>query len=200
MERLQQMLDFSSLMALYTANGLLALLWTAWDHGALLITFGAGAGLYLTAGPDRHGRPWLLAAFLLAAAAAGAASAPAPVLMSCMSLAGAGAVWLDRFNPDALRWRVAGGLALYALASLSHLAYGRYLAVLDAEAWARQLGGQSEAAQVLQQGRAFLDTLAVWGLWLILPLGFFSLLAQGLLAHPPLAAPARTLAQVRSRE
>jgi hypothetical protein len=48
--------------------------------------------------------------------------------------------------------------------------------------------------------RAFLDTLATWGLWLILPLGYLSLLAQGLLAHPPTGSrPETTIAQVRTR-
>jgi len=52
----------------------------------------------------------------------------------------------------------------------------------------------------LAQGRAFLNTLATWGLWLILPLGYLSLLAQGLLAHPPTGGrPERTIAQARTR-
>ena len=200
MTPLQPLLDTVHALALHVLNGLLALLWVAWDHGSLLITFGMCLLLYLQAKPDRHSQPWMLVTGMLAAVAAGIAMPPVPVLMACMSVCGAIAVQLDRFNPDALRWRVAGGLALYALASLGYLAYHQYLGTLDAEAWARQLGGQSEARHTLQQGRAFLDTLATWGLWLIIPLGFLSLLAQGLLVHPPLAAPAQTLAQIRSRE
>ena len=96
-----------------------------------------------------------------------------------MALAGSAAVAFDRFNPDGLRWRVAGGLALYAPAALAYLGYGSYLNTLDALAWAQALGGQGEAAAALAQGRAFVDTLATWGLWLILPLAYFSLLAQG---------------------
>ena len=47
---------------------------------------------------------------------------------------------------------------------------------------------------------AFLTTLATWGLWLILPLGYLSLLAQGLLAHQPVGGrPEATIAQVRTR-
>jgi hypothetical protein len=53
----------------------------------------------------------------------------------------------------------------------------------------------------LAQGRAFVETLAIWGLWLILPLGYFSLLAQVLLAHPPLSAkPDEIITAVRTRE
>jgi hypothetical protein len=64
-------------------------------------------------------------------------------------------------------------LALYALAALAYLGYGAYLDTLDALAWAQALGGQEEAAATLAQGRAFIGTLATWGLWLILPLGYF---------------------------
>ncbi len=200
MAQLQQLLDTLQTMALHVINGFLALFWVAWDHGSLLITFGMCVVLYLAAPPDRHSQPWLLGTSILAAVAAGVAMPPVPVLMACMSMCGAVAVKLDRFNPDALRWRVSGGLALYALASLGYLAYHQYLGMLDADAWARQIGGQAEAGYTLQQGRAFLDTLATWGLWLIIPLGFLSLLAQGLLVHPPLAAPHQTLTQIRSRE
>ena len=95
---------------------------------------------------------------------------------------------------------MAGGLALYALAALAYLAYGRYLDALDATAWAEAIGGQGEAAQALAQGRAFVSTLATWGLWLILPLGYLSLLAQGVLVHPPLpATPEQVITAVRTR-
>ena len=117
-----------------------------------------------------------------------------------MSLAGALAVALDRFNPDSLRWRITGGLTLYALAALAHLGYSSYLTGVDAAAWAQAIGGQAEAASALAQGRAFVQTLATWGLWLILPLGYFSLLAQVLLAHPPLSGkPDALITAVRTR-
>ncbi len=53
---------------------------------------------------------------------------------------------------------------------------------------AQAIGGQGEASAALARGQAFVETLGAWGLWLILPLGYFSLLAQVLLAHPPLSA------------
>ena len=144
-------------------------------------------------------RAWLWTACLLGALAAGLAPAPVPVLMAVMAVAGALAVRLDRFNPEALRWRVAGGLTLYALASLGYLAYSHYLGVVDARQWAAQLGGATHASRTLEQGRAFLDTLATWGLWLILPLGYMSLLVQGLLIHPPASSPVETINTVRTR-
>ena len=65
---------------------------------------------------------------------------------------------------------------------------------------AEAIGGQDEAQATLSQGRAFLNTLATWGLWLILPLGYLSLLVQGIFAHPPVPArPEETIAVVRTR-
>lgn len=199
MDRLEQIGDFIQALALYGSNGLLTLFWVAWDHVPLLITAGTAIMLHRIPAPYPQNRHWVLVMGLLSALAAGVASAPVPVLMAVMALCGVLAVKLDRFNPDALRWRVAGGLVLYALASLAYLAYHQYLGAVDAEMWAARVGGQAEAGQTLSQGRAFLDTLATWGLWLILPLGYLSLLVQGLLVHPPLASPVETLAAIRTR-
>jgi hypothetical protein len=207
--------------AIWELNGLLALLYTAWAHLPALITAGAWAALLWPrlvvpqrgpwSPPGRRGqtvlheqfsgqRPWLLAVAVLGVLAAFLAKAPAPALLAAMTVAGLLAVTLDRFNPDGLRWRVAGGLALYALAACAYLGYGAYLDGLDAMAWAEALGGQGEAAATLAQGRAFISTLATWGLWLILPLAFFSLLAQGLLVHPPLGStPEQVITAVRTR-
>ncbi len=197
--------------AIWELNGLLALLYTAWAHLAALVTAAAFAGLLWWTTPGRRTphpgreaftgqRPWVLGIGVLALLAALLAPAPAPMLLAAMALAGAVAVAFDRFNPHALRWRVAGGIALYALASLAYLGYGSYLAGLDAAAWAEAIGGQGGAALTLAQGRAFVDTLATWGLWLILPLAYFSLLAQGLLVHPPLpGSPEQVIQSVRTR-
>ena len=186
-------------------NGLLALIYVAWAHVALLVTAAACGWLLwgLPEGRRETGagqRPWLLGTGILACLAAALAPAPVPLLLAAMTVAGSLAVRADRFNPDALRWRIVGWLALYAAASLAYLGYGGYLSGLDAAAWAEALGGQGEAQAALAQGRAFVSTLATWGLWLILPLGYFSLLAQGVLVHPPLPArPQETITAVRTR-
>ena len=204
--------------AMWELNGLLALLYTAWAHLPALIAAGAWLALLwprvgeagrmpserpgqaVWTGQFSGQRPWLLAVAALVVLAAFLAAPPAPALLAAMTLVGTLAVKLDRFNPDGLRWRVTGGLALYALAAFAYLGYGAYLNSLDAMAWAEALGGQGEAAAALAQGRAFISTLATWGLWLILPLAYFSLLAQGLLVHPPLGStPEQMITSVRTR-
>ncbi len=187
------------LLLIHFANGSLVLAYTAWEQGPALLT-GGGFVLLLRGAPSAQ-RIGVLAGGSVALLAAFLAPPPAPVLLAAMTLAGVCAVAVERFQPDGLRWRVVGGLALYAGAALAYLAYSAYLSGVDAAAWAEAIGGQEQAQATLAQGRAFLNTLATWGLWLILPLGFLSLLAQGLLAHPPVGErPERTIARVRTRE
>jgi len=183
---------------IYIANGGLLLLYVAWAQIAAVITTAACVALGWRA-PESQ-RLWIGGIGVLAALAALAAPPPAPFLLAGMAVAGAVAVRLDRFNPDALGWRVSGGIALYAGAALVYLTYSRYLTGIDAAAWAQAIGGQDEAQTALAQGRAFLNTLATWGLWLILPLAYLSLLAQGILIHPPIGQrPAQTITAVRTR-
>ena len=191
--------SLARIIAMYIANGALALLYMAGERAPALAILAASLGFLRGAPPPQ--RAWMVGAGLLALLAGFLTPPPAPALLAGMALAGLAAVSLDRFHPDALRWRVVGGLTLYAGAALAYLAYSRYLDGVDAASWAQTLGGQDAAQSTLAQGRAFLNTLATWGLWLILPLGFLSLLAQGLLAHPPTGErPGETIARVRTRE
>ena len=197
-EFIQNVQSILKTAALYEVNGLLALVYVLWANGAGLVAVGACVILLVKA-PESQ-RVWILSVSILVMLAAFVAPAPVPVLMAGMAMAGMVAVLLDQFSPDTLRWRVVGALALYAGAALGYMLYGRYLAGVDATAWAEAIGGQQEAQATLSQGRAFLNTLATWGLWLILPLGYLSLLVEGLLAHPPVGTrPAETISAVRTR-
>jgi hypothetical protein len=115
-----------------------------------------------------------------------------------MAWAGVGAVAVDKFNPDGLRWRVVGGLALYAVAALAWTGYMAYTANLSPAQWAATLA-EGEAASVLAQGRSLLNTIGTWGVWIVIPLGYFSLLIQNLIVHPPLpASPGSVIHTVRT--
>lgn len=197
-------LDTITHLLIYEANGWLLLayglarVWPAWASlGALLLMLGMDRGAeakanQTPAGPT--GSSWLqslgayqavsLLVFVLWLAAALLSSPPVPLIGTAMWWIGALAAWFARFDRSTLLWRAKTGIGLYALAALGFALYGRYTAGLSPEAWAAMLGGQEEARAVLARGRAYGNTLAVWGLWLVLPLGYFSLLLQRILAHP----------------
>ncbi|MGB5051303.1 MAG: hypothetical protein WBO46_20315, partial [Caldilineaceae bacterium] len=129
--------EFSSTvqnLLLYTANGTLATLYLAWEHATALVTL--ACFLWFLKGAPEGQRGWMVGAGGLAVIAAFFAPAPVPVLLAGMTGIGTGAVALDRFQPDALRWRVVGILALYAAGALGYLGYSRYLEGVDAAAWA----------------------------------------------------------------
>ncbi len=185
-------------LLIYEVNGLLALTYVLWERIAAILT--AGAMSYFTYTAPHAQRTWITATAALATLAALFTPPPAPLIMAVMAMAGALAVWRETFNPDHLRWRLNGGLALYALAALGYLAYSHYLDGVDAMAWAKTLGGEGQAAAALAQGRAFVNTLATWGLWLIIPLGYFSLLAQSMFVHPPgPQEPGELISTIRTR-
>ena len=181
----------------WVVNGLLAVAYVLCDRVFILLLIPPMA--YLVGWAPGEQRPWIAASGILALAAAGLVPPPVPLLLALLTSAGALAVKLDRFNPKALRWRASGGIALYALAALGFAGYAAYASRIDANAWAGVVAG-GEAAAIVGQGRAFLSTLAVWGLWVILPVGYLALLLQGIFVHPPTpASPAAMIHAVRGR-
>jgi hypothetical protein len=189
--------DTVVLVLIWIANGgLVVAFWLA-DHLLLLAAIPA---LYLLVAQARQEqRGYTLIAGGLALLASLLVPPPIPLIILAMAWAGVGAVKVDRFNPDSLRWRVVGGLALYAVAALAWTAYSAYVAGLSAEQWGA-LFAADEAAATIAQGRSFLNTISVWGLWIIVPLGYFSLLLQGIFVHAPLSAsPEKLIQMVRAR-
>jgi hypothetical protein len=131
---------FLHTLLLYELNGFLVLMYVFWEHLSGILVLGSFSFFILRASAGQ--RAWTVGAGALALLAAFLAPTPAPFLLAAMSLAGVAAVLLDKFNPDSLRWRITGGLTLYALAALAHLGYQTYLAGVDAAAWAQAIGGQ----------------------------------------------------------
>ena len=185
------------LWALWLINGLLAILYTLLDNVLLLLLLPPLLWLILSA-PEEH-RPWITASSILAILTAAIVPPPIPIILTLMAWAGAGVARLDRFNPTALRWRANGGIALYAAAALAFTAYSAYSRTLDIRSWTGIMEA-AEAGAVITQGKAFLNVIAVWGLWIIMPLGYFGLILQGLFVHPPMASsPENLIHLVRSR-
>ena len=81
-------------------------------------------------------------------------------------------------------WAVKTGLAIYAILVIGSRIYLSYTAQLTGSQWASIIGSAESAAKVIAATRGNATTIITWALWLIAPLGFFSLLIQQLFVNP----------------
>ena len=168
-------------------NGFLIAVYGTVQSLPALAALGAVALMARTA--ERHLRPWFQAIGLLAFLAAMTSQPPVPILMAVVCAASWGTVRIDRFAPDQLRWRAAGGIALYGLAALAYTVYTGYLDSLTRTSWHHGLSAPGDAWASIAQGTGYINLIGVIGLYLVLPLGILALLVQSLLVHKP---PSRT--------
>lgn len=85
---------------------------------------------------------------------------------------------------DNTLWFVKSGLILYSLAVIASRIYLNYTAQLSPEQWAGLLGSTDTAAAVIANTRSNVTTIVLWAIWLVIPLGYFSMLIQQLLVMP----------------
>ena len=130
--------------------------------------------------------------------------APVPWIGAVMWVAGLAAVLAlssQRFN---LLWYVKAGIAMYALAVIGSRIYLAYTGHLTPEQWAALIGSSESAATVIASTRGNVTTILLWALWLIVPLGYFSMLVQQIFINPmsivnPLAGAQDLLRALRVR-
>ena len=131
--------------------------------------------------------------------------APVPWIGAAMWVAGLAAILAltpQRFN---LLWYVKAGIAMYALAVIGSRIYLGYTAGLTPEQWAALIGSSESAAVVIANTRSNVTTILLWALWLIVPLGYFSMLVQQIFINPmymvnPLAGAQDMLRVLRVRD
>ncbi len=87
----------------------------------------------------------------------------------------------QRFN---LLWYVKAGIAMYALAVIGSRIYLEYTTQLTPDQWAALIGSSESAASVIASTRGNVTTILLWALWLIVPLGYFSMLVQQIFINP----------------
>jgi len=131
--------------------------------------------------------------------------APVPWIGAAMWVAGLVAILalsVQRFN---LLWYVKAGIAMYSLAVIGSRIYLGYTAGLTPEQWAALIGSSESAAIVIANTRSNVTTILLWALWLIVPLGYFSMLVQQVFINPmsmvnPLAGAQDLLRALRVRD
>ena len=130
--------------------------------------------------------------------------APVPWIGAVMWAAGLIAVLTltsQRFN---LLWYVKAGIAMYALAVIGSRIYLGYTSRLTGEQWAALVGSSESAATLIASTRGNVTTILLWALWLVVPLGYFSMLVQQVFINPmsivsPLASAQDMLRALRMR-
>ena len=93
---------------------------------------------------------------------------------------------------------------MYALAVIGSRIYLGYTSHLTAEQWAALIGSSDSAATVIASTRGNVTTILLWALWLVVPLGYFSMLVQQVFINPmsivnPLATAQDMLRALRMR-
>ena len=213
-------------LPIYLANGVLVILYWLAAHSAALVSLACAVSIILLpdaqvqarAGfrPSRHEEvasigptprtaqimtgivlvSWLIAQWDM--------GAPVPWIGAVMWVAGLMAVLAlstQRFN---LLWYVKAGIAMYALAVIGSRIYLGYTSHLTAEQWAALVGSSESAAILIASTRGNVTTILLWALWLVVPLGYFSMLVQQVFINPmsivsPLASAQDMLRALRMR-
>lgn len=210
---------------IYAINGLFWLVYTLAGSLPALVSAGAASVMALVvdravqqlsgARPLRQGRgesqslprtAQILTGgvFVLWVAAQWGMGAPVPWIGAAMWLCGLGAILVSpaqRFN---LLWFVKSGIAVYALAVIGSRLYLNMTSDVSPEAWAGMVGTAQTAVNVVANTRGNVTTVIVWALWLVVPLGYFSMLVQKLFLNPvsllnPLASYEEMLTTLRDR-
>ena len=96
----------------------------------------------------------------------------------------AAATLSESHQRDNTLWFIKSGVILYSLAVIASRIYLNYTAQLSPEQWAGLLGSTDTAAAVIAYTRSNVTTIVLWAVWLVIPLGYFSMLIQQLLVMP----------------
>ncbi len=185
-------------MGFHLINGIWAQWWWLVDQWPTVIMGGIGIWHWLSCRRIHH-RAWLLTFMVAILAGAAYSRSPTPYIMLFVALCVLLAVQMDKSNPDTLRFRTVGGLALYGLAGLGGEVAFWGLTRMDVNAYTEAVAAYGDAQVMVGGARRGLYTMITWGLWLIVPLGILSMVLQGMITHPPLRMPlAHLVDMVRS--
>jgi hypothetical protein len=211
-------------LPVYLANGILLTVYWLLDNLPALVSIGSA---YLIANvpdrmvQDRVGRPlrgdrghdlpgpktaqgMTGLVILLWIAGQWGMAAPVPWIGAAMWLVGAIAVIIMQNQQFNLLWFVKTGVAIYALAVMASRLYLAYTIQLTPEQWAALIGSSQSAAAVINNTRGNMTTIILWALWLVIPLGYFSMLLQQVFLNPisvlnPVGGMQKTLEALRYR-
>jgi len=169
---------------IWLLNGILTLAYLTVEHITVVLL--AFPLYWLISTTEKAQRPWMMGASALALAGAMFGSLAVGLWLLVMALASVMTIRLEKFNPATLRWRIAGGIAAYALIGLGAAIY-------------KFLAPSMMSDSLFAQGQVYLSTI-VGVATIIAPVGFLGMLVQAVWAHPPLeGTPEDMYSQIRTR-
>ncbi len=214
-------------IVLYTVNGGLVVVYGLVDYTPHLLsvgcavftmlTFDRWAQLQAVYAPQRYGagktmhvkQPrtaqiitsvalglWLVATWAL--------GAPVPIIGAVMWSMGLLALSIMPQQRWSLLWTTKAGLVFYSLAVIGFRFYLWYVSRLTPAQLAEVFSGKGNAAAALAQSTGPAMMVGAWLLWVILPVGYLTLLIQNWAAQPmslvsPLAGVQDVITVIRSR-
>ena len=169
---------------IWLLNGILALTYLTVEHIAVVLL--AFPLYWLISTTEKAQRPWMMGASAMALTGGMFGSRAVGLWLFIMAAASVLTIRLEKFNPATLRWRVAGGIAAYALIGLGAAVY-------------KLLAPSMMSDNFFAQGQVYLSTI-VGVATIIAPVGFLGMLVQAVWAHPPLeGSPEEMYSQIRTR-
>jgi hypothetical protein len=178
------MTDTIFLPFIWLLNGILTLAYLTVEHITVVLL--ALPLFWLISTTEKAQRPWMMGAGTMALAGAMFGSLAVGIWLLGMASASVLTIRLEKFNPQTLRWRVAGGIAAYSLVGLGAAIY-------------KLLAPSMMSDSFFAQGQVYLSTI-VGVATIIAPVGFLGILVQAIWAHPPLeGSPEEMYSQIRTR-
>jgi len=169
---------------IWLLNGILALTYLTVEHITVVLL--AFPLYWLISTTEKAQRPWMMGAVAMALAGGMFGTPAVGIWLLLMASASVLTIRLEKFNPDTLRWRAAGGIAAYALIGLGAAIY-------------KLLAPSMMSDSFFAQGQVYLSTI-VGVATIIAPVGFLGMLVQAVWAHPPLeGSPEDMYSQIRTR-
>lgn len=210
---------------LYIVNGFLLIVYATFGAFPAIVSLVAAGGVMLTADAEvqnlasgralRPGRGEMhingntaqvltgiaLALWLVAQMGMGA---PVPWIGAVMWLAGFVAVSVSPSQRFSMLNMVKVGIVTYALTVGISRIYMVYATQVTPDQWAALVGSAEAAANIIASTRGNTTTIITWSLWLVVPLGYFSLLVQQVFMNPisltaPMSTPQGMLRTLRNR-
>ncbi len=170
---------------IWIINGFLVILFFLVDHLASVLLI--PTAVWFVSFTPAAQRGWAVGAGVLAIAASLVAPPPVPIFLAVIALASVVALTLEHYNRPAVLWNIVRSVSLYSLAGLGYTLW-RSLRVSDS----------IQGDVMTSQGAVYLNAIIGIAMYAI-PLGIVVLLAQSVLAHPPVGHPEQIITNVRTR-